>query len=121
MGCGPGATGSAVGKRVPSSAQPDMVTLNSAAAVTWHIRTTPPAAIDFRIPPLHSNSTAPRFKVSFRAAQSDLFQEPLAERPAASGSNGEASVPIPKFARHRGTPGCELRNQRDTSNVMILV
>src|SRR6516165_7936842 len=31
------------------------------------------------------------------------------------------SVPIPKFARARGSLGCELRNQRDTSNVMILV
>ena len=32
-----------------------------------------------------------------------------------------ASVPIPKFAHPRGTLRCELRNQRDTSNFMILV
>src|SRR5437868_13404816 len=32
-----------------------------------------------------------------------------------------ASVPIPKFAHPCGTLECELRNQRDTSNVMILV
>src|ERR1700682_4356741 len=32
-----------------------------------------------------------------------------------------ASAPIPKFAPHRGTLSCELRNQRDTSNFMILV
>ena len=32
-----------------------------------------------------------------------------------------ASVPIPKFANTRGTLSCELRNQRDTSNFMILV
>jgi len=32
-----------------------------------------------------------------------------------------ASVPIPKFACASGTLGCELRNQRDTTNVMILV
>src|SRR2546426_11760448 len=30
-------------------------------------------------------------------------------------------VPIPKFATTRGTLSCELRNQRDTSNSMILV
>ena len=30
-------------------------------------------------------------------------------------------IPIPKFARTRGTLLCELRNQRDTSNSMILV
>src|SRR5439155_25144701 len=33
----------------------------------------------------------------------------------------QASVPIPKFARLCGNLGCELRNQRDTSNSMILV
>ena len=32
-----------------------------------------------------------------------------------------ASVPIPKFAQSRGRVECELRNQRDTSNFMILV
>ena len=32
-----------------------------------------------------------------------------------------ASVPIPKFAMTRGRLRCELRNQRDTSKVMILV
>jgi hypothetical protein len=32
-----------------------------------------------------------------------------------------ASVPIPKFASLCGTFVCELRNQRDTSNSMILV
>jgi hypothetical protein len=32
-----------------------------------------------------------------------------------------ASVPIPKFAHPRGPLRCELRNQRDTSNFMILV
>src|SRR5262249_16007981 len=31
------------------------------------------------------------------------------------------SVPIPKFAHPRGILKCELWNQRDTSNVMILV
>src|SRR2546428_12151646 len=31
------------------------------------------------------------------------------------------SVPIPKFANIFGTLSCELRNQRDTSNSMILV
>ena len=31
------------------------------------------------------------------------------------------SVPIPKFAHPRGPLRCELRNQRDTSNFMILV
>src|SRR5262249_193757 len=31
------------------------------------------------------------------------------------------SASVPKFARTRGTPGCELRNQRDTSKHMILV
>jgi hypothetical protein len=31
------------------------------------------------------------------------------------------SVPIPKFANTRGTLSRELRNQRDTSNSMILV
>src|SRR6185295_20062804 len=31
------------------------------------------------------------------------------------------SVPIPKFASLRGTLVCELRNQRDTSNLLILV
>ena len=38
----------------------------------------------------------------------------------AAGSD-QASVPIPKFAHPRGSPQCELRNQRDTSNFMILV
>src|SRR4029077_20592544 len=33
----------------------------------------------------------------------------------------DSSVPIPKFAHPRGTLRCELRNQRDTSNFMILV
>src|SRR5712691_4961542 len=33
----------------------------------------------------------------------------------------KTAVPIPKFARARGTISCELRNQRDTSNSMILV
>jgi hypothetical protein len=33
----------------------------------------------------------------------------------------QASVPIPKFARTSGTLSCELRNQRDTSNLMIPV
>ena len=32
-----------------------------------------------------------------------------------------ASAPIPKFASYRGTLVCELRNQRSTSNSMILV
>src|SRR5438445_8495058 len=32
-----------------------------------------------------------------------------------------ASVPIPKFAHPCGNLECELRNQRDTSNFMILV
>ena len=32
-----------------------------------------------------------------------------------------ASVPIPKFASLCSTFVCELRNQRDTSNLMILV
>src|SRR5947209_10865630 len=32
-----------------------------------------------------------------------------------------ASVPIPKFAHPCGGLECELRNQRDTSNSMILV
>src|SRR5215472_14914256 len=32
-----------------------------------------------------------------------------------------ASVPIPKFAIPCSTLSCELRNQRDTSKVMILV
>src|SRR5439155_14626135 len=31
------------------------------------------------------------------------------------------SVPIPKFANTGGTLSCELRNQRDTGNSMILV
>ena len=31
------------------------------------------------------------------------------------------SVPIPKFAHPRGPLRCELRNQRDTSNFMIVV
>ena len=33
----------------------------------------------------------------------------------------DPSVPIPKFAHPRGPLRCELRNQRDTSNFMILV
>ena len=32
-----------------------------------------------------------------------------------------ASVPIPKFASLSGALVCELRNQRDTSNLLILV
>src|SRR3989454_4935644 len=32
-----------------------------------------------------------------------------------------ASVPIPKFANTGGTLSCELRNQRDTSDSIILV
>ena len=36
-------------------------------------------------------------------------------------SSKNASVPIPKFAHPRGTLRCELRNQRDTSNFIILV
>ena len=32
-----------------------------------------------------------------------------------------ASVPIPKYAIHCSTRLCELRNQRDTANLMILV
>jgi flavin reductase (DIM6/NTAB) family NADH-FMN oxidoreductase RutF len=32
-----------------------------------------------------------------------------------------ASVPIPKFAHPCGNLSCELRNRRDTSNLMILV
>jgi hypothetical protein len=31
------------------------------------------------------------------------------------------SAPIPKFASYRGKFDCELRNQRSTSNSMILV
>src|SRR5262249_872809 len=38
-----------------------------------------------------------------------------------SETHRSASVPIPKFARASGTLGCELRNQRDTTNIMILV
>ena len=34
---------------------------------------------------------------------------------------GNASAPIPKFASYRGEFDCELRNQRSTSNSMILV
>jgi hypothetical protein len=33
----------------------------------------------------------------------------------------DSSVPIPKFAMPCSTLSCELRNQRDTSKVMILV
>ena len=33
----------------------------------------------------------------------------------------ETSAPIPKFASYRGEFDCELRNQRSTSNSMILV
>ena len=32
-----------------------------------------------------------------------------------------SSAPIPKFASYRGEFDCELRNQRSTSNFMILV
>src|SRR5262249_33793385 len=35
--------------------------------------------------------------------------------------SGHSSVPIPKFAHPCGSLECELRNQRDTSNSMILV
>src|SRR5437764_15445396 len=42
---------------------------------------------------------------------------PLLHRPRHS----PASVPIPKFANLCGTLQCELRNQRDTSNSMVLV
>src|SRR5437899_9902037 len=38
-----------------------------------------------------------------------------------SGLHAQASVPIPKFAHPCGGLECELRNQRDTSNAMILV
>jgi hypothetical protein len=31
------------------------------------------------------------------------------------------SVPVPKFAHPRATLKCELRNQRDTSNFLMLV
>src|SRR6516162_986938 len=36
-------------------------------------------------------------------------------------ANARASVPIPAFAHPCGSLECELRNQRDTSNAMILV
>jgi maleate cis-trans isomerase len=62
--------------------------------------------------------------------------EPILERPQVGGAPvmscmlclgwasidaGLCSVPILKFASYRGNLLCELRNQRDTSNVMILV
>src|SRR5713101_7232093 len=52
------------------------------------------------------------------AAKTDYAASLGAARP---GRAVMASVPIPKFANTRGTLSCELRNQRDTSNSMILV
>src|SRR5438093_4191697 len=57
-----------------------------------------------------------------------MSMEPIACRYPAGGrgfsansTGGRASVLIPKFASICGTLSCELRNQRDTSNFMILV
>ena len=44
-----------------------------------------------------------------------------AARVGASRDSFITSVPIPKFAQACGSLGCELRNQRGTSKLMILV
>ena len=57
---------------------------------------------------------------NWRVIQSPMVPRP-SRRPPKRCHFQNASVPIPKFAHPRGTLRCELRNQRDTSNFMILV
>src|ERR1700704_3737561 len=59
----------------------------------------------------------------FRFRRSYHFTAPAFTNVGNKGTlaNQDSSVPIPKFAHPRGPLRYELRNQRDTSNFMILV
>ena len=74
------------------------------------------------------NSTAGREALRadtlvFRFRRSYHFAAPTFTNVGNKGTlaSHDPSVPIPKFAHPRGPLRCELRNQRDTSNFMILV